>query len=190
MGTYAPMGFAVSYQLNLTNMIDPFDFVFLTGDVSYAGMNSEKRGETEPIWDIFGELCEKWAASVPFMPGVGNHERYYNYTAYQKRYYLPRSEESGENFWWSFDYGQLHVIHISSEHNYTKGSPQYQFIEKDLKQASSNPNTQWIILGAHRPFYCSSTFEFAEHTQIAIALEELVNKYKVDIVQTGHVHAY
>lgn len=94
MGTYAPMGFAVSYQINLTNLIDPFDFVFLTGDVAYAGMNSEKKGEIEPIWNIFGELCEKWAASVPFMPGVGNHERYYNYTAYSKRYYLPRSEGS------------------------------------------------------------------------------------------------
>jgi hypothetical protein len=46
MGTYAPMGFAISHQLNLTNMIDPFDFVFLTGDISYAGMNSEKVGET------------------------------------------------------------------------------------------------------------------------------------------------
>ena len=44
MGTYAPMGFSVSYQINMTHMIDPFDFVFLTGDISYAGMNSEKVG--------------------------------------------------------------------------------------------------------------------------------------------------
>lgn len=73
MGTYAPFGFSVSHQLNLTNLIDPLDFVFLTGDISYAGMNSEKVGEEEPIWDIFGNLCEKWASLVPFMPGLGNH---------------------------------------------------------------------------------------------------------------------
>lgn len=82
------------------------------------------------------------------------------------------------------------MIHISSEHNYTKGSPQYNFIEQDLKKASGDPRIQWIILGAHRPFYCSSTFEFHEQTPLALALEELLVKYRVDIVQTGHVHAY
>ena len=44
MGTYEPMGFAVSYQLNMTNMIDPFDFVFLTGDMAYAGRSEKNNG--------------------------------------------------------------------------------------------------------------------------------------------------
>ena len=30
--------------------------MWLTGDIAYAGMNSEKVGETQPIWDLFGEL--------------------------------------------------------------------------------------------------------------------------------------
>lgn len=43
-------------QIAKDHFIKPLDFVFLTGDISYAGMNSEKVGEFEPIWDLFGEL--------------------------------------------------------------------------------------------------------------------------------------
>ena len=56
------------------------------------------------------------------MPGVGNHERYYNYTSYTTRYVLPRSYEGQTNLWYSFDYGQLHVAYLSSEHDYSAGS--------------------------------------------------------------------
>jgi len=95
MGTVVPLGYDVSQQLTRSHLSDPFDFVFLTGDIAYAGMNSEEEGELEPVWDLFGQLTEPWAAQIPFMPGVGNHEKYYNYSAYQHRYYLPRSEGSG-----------------------------------------------------------------------------------------------
>lgn len=124
------------------------------------------------------------------MPGVGNHEKYYNYSAYQHRYYLPRSEGSDDNFWFSFDYAQLHVVHISSEHSYELGSPQYKFLQRDLKKASSNPNTKWIILGVHRPFYAASSNDYNETTGLARHLEDLLNLYHVDIVQTGRMHCY
>lgn len=190
MGTVAPLGFSVSNEIVRTHLIDPLDFVLLTGDVAYAGMNSEKIGEMEPIWDLFGQITEKWAAVVPFMPGVGNHEKYYNYTAYQHRYYLPRSEGSGENLWFSFEYGQVHIAHISSEHPYTPGSPQYNFLEKDLEKAADNPKIKWIIVGAHRPFYAVSSKDYNEKTGMAKELTDLVQKYGVDIIQTGHMHCY
>lgn len=40
MGTYAPMGHFVSKALEEFNKKDPLDFVFLNGDIAYAGMNS------------------------------------------------------------------------------------------------------------------------------------------------------
>lgn len=124
------------------------------------------------------------------MPGVGNHERYYNYTAYMKRYFLPRKTQNQTNLWFSFDYGQIHMVHFSSEHPYNLTSEQYEYLDADLAAARSNPNIQWIILGVHRAFYSSSTFEHANVTNLASQLEDLVNKHKVDIVQTGHVHDY
>lgn len=48
------------------------------------------------------------------MPGVGNHEKYYNYTAYHARYDLPKIYPEQRNLWFSFDFGQVHVAHFSS----------------------------------------------------------------------------
>ena len=76
------------------------------------------------------------------MPGVGNHESYYNYTAYTNRYMLPRKLPNQTNLFFSFDYGQLHFVHFSSEHPYSPGSEQYAFLEEDLGQARNNPNVQ------------------------------------------------
>lgn len=56
MGTFAPFGAFVIDQIAKDNLITPFNFVFLTGDVAYAGVNSYDRGESAPIWDLFGEL--------------------------------------------------------------------------------------------------------------------------------------
>ena len=40
MGTFAPFGHFVIQQIARDHFIKPFNFVFLTGDIAYAGMNS------------------------------------------------------------------------------------------------------------------------------------------------------
>lgn len=122
MGTFAPFGNFVIDKIAKDNLLTPFNLVFLTGDIAYAGVNNYERGESAPIWDLFGELTEKFAAYTAFMPGVGNHESYYNFTAYFNRYILPRSFPEQTNFYFSFDYGQVHFVHFSSEHPYGLGS--------------------------------------------------------------------
>jgi hypothetical protein len=52
-------------------------------------------------------------------------------------------------FWYSFNYGGVHVIQMSSEHDWTRDSPQYKWIEEDLKKVDRN-DTPWIVLTAHR----------------------------------------
>ena len=73
MGTYTPFGAFVINQIAKDHFLKPYDFVFLTGDIAYAGVSNEKTGELEPVWDLFGELTEKFSAYTAFMPGVGNH---------------------------------------------------------------------------------------------------------------------
>ncbi len=73
MGTFAPFGHFVMKQITLNHLATPLDFIYLVGDIAYAGMNSQQAGEVEPIWDLFGELSEVFTAEVPFMPGLGNH---------------------------------------------------------------------------------------------------------------------
>ena len=62
------------------------------------------------------------------MPGVGNHEGYYGFESYMKRYVLPRLTPNSTNLWFSFDYGQVHMVHFSSEHPYNLGSEQFDYL--------------------------------------------------------------
>ena len=41
VGTFAPFGHMTLDQISRDNLIKPFDFVWLTGDLAYAGMGSE-----------------------------------------------------------------------------------------------------------------------------------------------------
>ena len=44
MGTYAPFGGFVMDQITKDNFLKPLDFVFLTGDIAYAGVSSQQKG--------------------------------------------------------------------------------------------------------------------------------------------------
>lgn len=56
------------------------------------------------------------------MPGVGNHEAPNEYSSFLYRYRLPRKQENQSNLFFSFDYGQIHIVYISSEHEFGLGS--------------------------------------------------------------------
>ena len=57
---------------------------------------------------------------------------------------------------YSFDYGLVHFIMMSTESNFTRGSPQYEWLERDLKGLDRRV-TPWIIFAGHRPMYsCQS----------------------------------
>lgn len=104
------------------------ELVLLAGDIAYAGIGSEDQGELEPVWDVFGNMIERWACCVPFMPGLGNHEKYYNYSSYSHRYVLPRSPGTDSNQWFYFDFANVRIVHFSSEHPYENGTQQFAFI--------------------------------------------------------------
>jgi hypothetical protein len=44
MGTFAPLGHLVINQIVHDNLKKPVDFVFLTGDIAYAGMDNDEAG--------------------------------------------------------------------------------------------------------------------------------------------------
>jgi hypothetical protein len=44
MGTFAPFGHMVSKMITSQHAEKAYDFVFLTGDIAYAGMSSQKKG--------------------------------------------------------------------------------------------------------------------------------------------------
>ncbi|KAG1708866.1 hypothetical protein DVH05_022500 [Phytophthora capsici] len=133
-----------------------------------------------------------------------------NFTAYNSRFRMPSKEVGGTlNMWYSFEHGPIHFTSVSSETDY-KGEPSNEFadpprngnfgdqltwVEADLKKADANrANVPWLIVGMHRPLYdlsgCPNGVPVGHNANIQAAFEDLLIKYKVDIVLTGHQHYY
>jgi len=120
----------------------------------------------------------------------GNHERFYNWTAFTNRYKMPQNAElqSSGNFWYDFDYGNIHWISLSSEHSLDDESPQKTFLDAALQAAVANRDiVPWIIVTLHKPLYCSAD---GTPDGFADALEDTLIKYDVDLTITGHMHLY
>lgn len=92
---------------------------------------------------------------------------------------------------------------MSSEHNFSIGSQQYIWLEKDL-QSVDRSVTPWVIFSGHRPMYVNSNYccEWGESdcdecihgsdvdvmlTQRA-NLEHLLLQYEVNLYFAGHFH--
>jgi hypothetical protein len=188
--------------------------VLHVGDLSYA------KGR-QYIWDQFGPLIEPIASSLPYMVALGNHEYDYmsggegkdlsgagktngfhppegNYkndsngecgVPAAKRFHMP--DNGNQMFWYSFEMGLVHHTVISSEHNFTKGSEMYTWLEKDLKQVNRQ-KTPWLFLYLHRPLYCSEDYKSDYDISLLLRqyLEPLLIKNHVDVIFSGHYHAY
>ena len=129
------------------------------------------------------------------MTTPGNHEGFYNWTAFSNRYKMPHERSGGYgNFWYSYDYGNVHVTSLSTEHCFDAGCDQMVWFENDLKNAVANRgNVPWIVLSLHRPVYCSDDGQYDSHSpggKFQAALEPLLLQYDVDLVIQGHMHAY
>eukprot|EP01102_Stenamoeba_stenopodia_P002124 TRINITY_DN11893_c0_g1_i1.p1 TRINITY_DN11893_c0_g1~~TRINITY_DN11893_c0_g1_i1.p1 ORF type:complete len:615 (-),score=72.54 TRINITY_DN11893_c0_g1_i1:82-1926(-) len=135
--------------------------------------------------------------------GTGFHPSWGNYgddslgecgRPYFERFHMPENADTQSHSPWyySFDFGAAHIIHMSTEHNYTKYSEQYDWLERDLSLVDRSV-TPWVLLHGHRPMY-SGEYQYvsdgivAEH--IEENLEDLIHEYGVDIAFWGHYHAY
>lgn len=79
-------------------------------------------------------------------------------------------------YYYSFNYGNAHFLMLSSEHNFSQGSPQYRWMEEDLRSVDRNL-IPFVVVASHRPMYVSelwpSRFKVAEHQKNAY--EDLVS---------------
>jgi len=183
------------------------------GDLSYA------RGYAS-YWDVWMHMIEPYARVAPYMVGIGNHEFDYTSGGSNdpsgdphfqaswfnggsdsggecgvptvQRFHMPSERSRGNGlFWYSYDFGSLHTIMLSSEHNTGNGSAQYTWLQKDLASVDRS-RTPWLVVEFHRPMYNNENYHadytVAEHMQANF--EELLVQYDVDLVLAGHYHSY
>lgn len=169
------------------------DVLVHVGDVSYAtGYESE--------WLRFGRQIEPIAARVPWMVGLGNHERDFpgsgsNFTgedsggecgvATLARFPMPYAnaeDPRGLGAWYSFEQGPVHFVMLDTEMAIAPGSSQFAWLEADLT-AVDRAVTPWVILMGHRPMYTGNIIDPHFST-----IEPLLFDKKVDLCLWGHVH--
>lgn len=194
MGTVMPLGFRVFEKIRADHDLRPFNLTHLFGDISYAGLatnakllNITSSDEFEFIWDLFGRQVEPLASEIPFMVSVGNHDVFYNASAFKVRYPMPK----GQLFWTSYRIGDITVVSTSSEHPYGKNTPQWRWLDRVL--AKARKTSPWLVLTIHRPLYSSDQNEWSQHHaggNLQAALEPLIILHQVDLVMTGHQHMY
>ena len=209
--TYADMG--VYRQAQKTAEAALFEvqkgaaFVLHPGDLSYAVGFAY-------IWEQWMTLIEPYASLAPYMVAVGNHEETilnddprgtgfhppwgsYGHDSRGEcgvptfmRFPMPGTERHKVS-WYSFDYGLTHFTVFSTEHDFTQGSVQYQWLEADLSSVD-RAATPWLVVAGHRPMYSSENYpeEMIVGEHLRLELEGLLSERGVDLVIWGHLHSY
>ncbi|XP_002445296.2 purple acid phosphatase 23 isoform X1 [Sorghum bicolor] len=192
---------------------DP-SLVLMVGDMTYANQylttggkgvpcfscsfpNAPIRESYQPRWDGWGRFMEPITSKIPLMVIEGNHEiepqghgGEVTFASYLARFAVP-SNESGSNtkFYYSFNAGGIHFIMLGAYVNYNHTGVQYSWMEKDLQRVDRRV-TPWVVAAWHPPWYNSYSSHYQEFECMRQEMEELLYEYQVDIVFTGHVHAY
>jgi hypothetical protein len=160
--------------------------VTISGDISYADGNQN-------VWDEWFSTQQESMASIPWVTTVGNHENEpaVGFEAYEHRFDSDGVIES-ETFWFSRNIPGVHLVFMSTEHDYTPGSAQYNWLQNDL-QAANTPDARnekpFIIVIGHKPMYSSNDYHGSE-VELRDALEALYVENGVNLVIAGHDHFY
>ncbi|XP_010532805.1 PREDICTED: purple acid phosphatase 23 isoform X2 [Tarenaya hassleriana] len=190
---------------------DP-SLVVIVGDLSYANQyrtvggkgvpcfscsfpNAPVRETYQPRWDAWGRFMEPLTSRVPTMAIEGNHEiepqaSGIMFKSYSTRFAVPSSESgSNTNFYYSFDAGGVHFVMLGAYVDFNRTGAQYEWLKEDLARVDRTV-TPWLVAAMHPPWYNSYSSHYQEFECMRQEMEELLYQYRVDIVFSGHVHAY
>ena len=140
-------------------------------------------GDTESDWadQFFPQThlnLQEFIANVPINGCKGNHEG--SGDLFYK--YWPYPYES--DFYWSFDYGPVHVVVMDQYVPYSQGSTQYNWLVNDLAMTTK----PWKIIIFHEPGW--SAGGHGNNSVVQDNIQPLCETYGVDIVFAGHNHYY
>ncbi|HUC23919.1 MAG TPA: metallophosphoesterase family protein [Streptosporangiaceae bacterium] len=193
--------------------VEQFDPVvhLVNGDLSYANSNQLSQPQ---VWAEYFDNTQLSAANRPWMPTLGNHENEpgngpQGYLSYQTRFTLPKNHSSDfEGNWYKFQIGSVLFVmldnndvcyqvdtgtYLSTGDNQIltgySGGAQEQWLERTLREASTDTSVDWIVVVMHQPAMSTSD---AEGSDLGIRQNwmPLFYQYGVDFVLAGHDHDY
>src|SRR5918995_7364439 len=89
----------------------------------------------------------------------------------------------------SFDYRKVRFLIMASEFPFHRGSEQYNFVKRDLQEASESEDINWIVVSSYGPLYTSPSKHKA-YASLRDLYHPLFDKYQVDLVLQAHNHNY
>lgn len=125
----------------------------------------------------------------------GNHENEeqkdkVTFAAYKARFAVPHAEcGSPTSLYYSFDAAGVHFLMLAAYDDYRKASAQYAWAKADLALVD-RAVTPWLVAVWHPPWYNSYSAHYREFECMRLEMEDLLYSHGVDVVFTGHVHAY
>lgn len=152
----------------------------------------------DKVFDIYPDQLKNTVA----WPCPGNHDyKSINVFSHTGPYYdiftLPTNGEaggvpSGEEGYYSFDYGNVHFISLNSEYVVwflTANSQMVNWLKNDLAQNDQD----FTIVYWHKPTYSKGSHdsdELGDMTLLRTIVNPILEEHGVDLVLQGHSHVY
>jgi len=143
------------------------------------------KGSADALWGEWHRAAGWINGSVSAFPSPGNHEYSGSPTLtahWQKQFTLPRNGVRGlEESNYYLDIQGVRMISLNSNE---KLQEQAAWLDKVLAENSS----RWVLVTFHHPIF--STKGNRDNPELRELLQPIFDKYGVDMVLTGHDHAY
>lgn len=129
--------------MRLTELVaaEKIDIVVHNGDISYADGDYTH-------WDIFMRKIEPVAAQVPYMVSPGNHEFYFNFSAYKHRFYMP-DRGANNGLYYAFRAGAANFVAMDTESWWDTARMDKR--EVSFVEAHIDASARWNVVYGHRP---------------------------------------
>ena len=141
-------------------------------------------GENYAQWaDQFFGPARNLMHDTPMFAILGNHEYWYSGRSwFSSLLALPNNEQ-----WYAFTYGNVRFIGLDTNVAFQTDSVQHRWLKAELTSEASRKAAWRVAYLHHSPF---SSTRYADDADIVAYLVPLFEAGDVDLVFSGHTHAY